>query len=364
MDNTKIGNKEALALLITITFNHIIINVVKTIINTTASASLLNILFVGILAIIFTCIICYFLNNFPTFDIIDISNFLGGKVLKWIIGILYIAYFIFFTGTMIHVFSSCLQIIYFPLTKLFYIILILIIAGLIACNQKYNAIFRSNFIIFPLIIISILFLFFSNIQFFEFEKIYPIFGKGVFTTFVSGISNMFAFQAIAYIFFMPPILKDPSKIKKISISAIVCSCIFLLISIATILFMFNGFVETDELLPLYSAVKYIEYGSFFQKMDPIFVLIWIISFVSFLGITLKFTSNILKKLTCTKNSKFFSYIFAILLFVTSIWPENYAVSTFIVGTVYKYAFFVLIIGISFLVLLFAFMKKRLSRWFK
>ena len=95
MDNTKIGNKEAIALLLTITFNHIILNVTKSIIDVTASASLLNILYIGILSIIFTCIICYFLNKFPTFDLIDISNYLGGNFLKWIIGLAYIAYFIF-----------------------------------------------------------------------------------------------------------------------------------------------------------------------------------------------------------------------------------------------------------------------------
>ena len=54
MENTKIGNKEAIALLVTIAFNHIIMNVTKSIIDTTASASLLNVLYVGIVEIIFT----------------------------------------------------------------------------------------------------------------------------------------------------------------------------------------------------------------------------------------------------------------------------------------------------------------------
>ena len=54
MDNTKIGNREAIALLVTITFNHIILNITKTIIDTTASASLLNLLYIGIIAVIFT----------------------------------------------------------------------------------------------------------------------------------------------------------------------------------------------------------------------------------------------------------------------------------------------------------------------
>ena len=162
MENTKIGNKEVIALLVTITFNHTILNVTKTIVDTTTSASLLNILYIGIIAIIFTCMICYFLNKFPTFDLIDISNYLGGKVLKWIIGISFIAYFIFFAGILLNMFSSALQIIYFPQTKIFYIILLFIIGAFISCNLKYNAVYRVAIIIFPLLVISTLFLFFSD----------------------------------------------------------------------------------------------------------------------------------------------------------------------------------------------------------
>ena len=65
MENTKIGNKEAIALLVTITFNQLIINGSKAILNTTASSSLLNILFISIIVIIFDCVICFFLNKFP-----------------------------------------------------------------------------------------------------------------------------------------------------------------------------------------------------------------------------------------------------------------------------------------------------------
>ncbi len=401
MDNTKIGNKEAIALLVTITFNHVIFNGIKTIINTTSSASLLNILYVGILSIIFTCVMCYFLNKFPTFDIIDISNYLGGKKLKWIIGLLYIAYFIFFTGVLLHIFASSLQIIYFPVTKNFYIVLLFVITTFFACNMKYNAVYRSNLLFFPFLIISTLFLAFSDIPFFRIERMYPFLGYGFFPTFISGfliistlflafsdipffriermypflgygffptfisgISNMFAFQALAYIYFMPPMLKEPNKIKKVAVTAIIISCIFILICVGIILFMFNSFLNTDELMPLYSAVKYIEFGSFFRKMDSFFILIWIISFISFLSITLKISSNILKKLTNVEKDSFLIFILSIFLLVASIWQKNYAISIFIVENIYRYAFFILVIGISFLVLLFAFIKQKVLRWFK
>ena len=93
MENTKIGNKEAIALLTTISFNQIIIFGVKSIINNTSSASLLNLLYLSIIILIFTILICYLLNKFPSFDLLDISDYLGGKILKWIIGILFFIYF-------------------------------------------------------------------------------------------------------------------------------------------------------------------------------------------------------------------------------------------------------------------------------
>lgn len=364
MDNTKIGNKEAIALLVTIAFNHMILSVTKSVISFTGSSSLLNVLYIGIVTIIFTCIICYFLNKFPTFDLIDISKYLGGNTLKWIIGILYIAYFIFFSGILLHIFSSCLQIIYFPLTRIFYITLIFIIGAIIACNFRNNSVYRSTLIVFPLIIISTLFLFISDIPYYQVEKMYPIFGNGLFTTFVSGLCNMFAFQGLAYIYFMPPMLKEPTKIKKIAVTSIIFSCIFLLIIVATILFLFAGFVETGELMPIYSAVKYIEFGSFFRKMDSLFVLIWIISFVSYLAITLKFSTTILKKLTNIKNNFIITCILGIALFIVSISPKDYSVSTNIADIVYKYSFFILVVGISFLILLFSVIKKRIRKWFK
>jgi hypothetical protein len=360
MEDTKIGNKEAIALLVTITFNHIIMNITKSIINLTESASLINILYISIITIIFTSLICYFHKKFPTLDLIDISEYLGGKLLKWIIGILFIGYFIFFAGNLLNMFSLCLEIIYFQLVKTKYIVALFVISAVIACTLRHNAIFRTTFIIFPFLIISTLFIFVGDFRYFIFEKMYPILGNGAYITFLAGLSNMFAFQGLAYIYLLPPKLKEPQHLKKIAITSIVLSCIFLLISVSIVLFMFNGFVKTDELLPLYSATKYIEFGSFVQKLDSTFVLIWIISFVNYLGITLKFSSHILKKLTLIENEAVWACLLGFLLFFIGIWQKNHAISKFLANSIHKYAFFILVILISSLVLLLATLKQKIQ----
>lgn len=359
MENTKIGSKEAIALLTTISFNQLIVGGIKIVINNSSSSSLLNLLYLSILIIIFTCIMCYFFNKFPTFDLIDISNFLGKNFLKWGIGILYVLYFSLWIGNLLYMFSSCLHIIYFPQTLLFFIKLFIIFSATISCLFKNNAVYKSTFIIFPLLLISTLFLFASDAKFFNVENIYPMFGKGIFSTFVIGLNNIVIFQSLAYILFFPTLIKKTEEIKKIAVHSIIISAILNIVCVATVLFTFNSFVEVDELMPLYSAVRLIDYGSFFKKLDSIFFLIWIICFISYISITIKISANILKKLTYLKSDSVFVFLCAILIFVASSWQKNYAVSICFLENVLKYVFFVLIFVITPIVLVSALIKKKL-----
>lgn len=364
MDNTKIGNKEAIALLTTISFNQLIVGGAKFIISRCSSASLLNLLYISLIAIVVAGIMCYFLNNFPSYDLIDISNFLGGKYFKWIICIIYIAYFFLWTGNLLHMFSTSLQIIYFSQTSLFFIKLFILMSVIITCLFKNNAVYRSTFIIFPLILISTLFLFVSDIKFFYIENIYPMLGNGFFSTFFGGLSNLLIFQVLTYFFFFPTLLKNPFEIRKVTIYSIIISSILNILCVATVLFTSNTFFEVNELIPLYAAVKLIDYGAFFQKMDSIFFLIWIICFIAYLSITIKVSSNILKRLFYSNSDSFFVILCSILLLIASCWQKSYAMSICFIEHFLKYAFFILVFVVPTLILIFATLKQKIARWIK
>lgn len=352
MENTRLGKSEAIFLVLTIMVNHSILNLTKTIISSTNSSALINTIYISILAIILSYILYALLKNFPTFDILDISNFLGGKVLKSIIGILFFSYFIFFTATLLMNFVYCLQIIYYPNTPTFFIILTFLICAFFVCNLKYNALYRSNLLIIPFVVLSIFILFFGNMREFSFENMFPLLGNGINTTFLNGISNLFIFQGLIYILFLPPLLKDYSQLKKISIISILFSAIYLFFNIAIILFLFGPNVTNTLLMPSYSAVRYIEFGTFFQRLDSVFLLTWIISFISYLSISINTCCNILKKTTTIKSVKFSTILVCFFILMVSLVSSSYAVSTFLIDIVYKYAFFFIII-ISIIVLLFS-----------
>ena len=231
MENRKIGNSQAIAFIAIITINHFLLNISYSIIGETKSAAILNTIYIGIIAIILAYIISKLLSKFPTYDILDISNYLMGKAFKTIIGVLFLAYFIFFSGILLYNFSSALKFIYFPNTDVVYIIIFFLLAATFVAMLKNNAVYKNSVIILPIMIISIVALFIFSITNVKMTNMYPILGEGIYNTFFLGISNLFAFQGLAYLYFLPSQLNSPKELTKISITALVVSAIFALITI-------------------------------------------------------------------------------------------------------------------------------------
>ena len=82
MSKSKIGTLEAIMLVLTIVVTHTILSLPKEILYKTKSASIVNLIYVSIIAILLAYLIFKLLKNFSGLDIVDISEFLGGKWLK------------------------------------------------------------------------------------------------------------------------------------------------------------------------------------------------------------------------------------------------------------------------------------------
>ena len=322
MTSTKISNIEAIFFILTIMINHIIMNLPKSILNFSGSSSILNIIMILIITLIIVYFITIVMKKFPNQDILDISEYLGGKTLKIIIGILFLLYFLFSASIFLRSFCESLKIIYFRRTPIVFVIMFFI-TGIIICNRLgFGAIIRSNMIFMPIILFSIIFIFFANISNFDFIKMFPLFGNGIVTTFFSGISNLYAFAGLSLLYFVPPYLKREDDFEKVAFTSIILSGIWLI------------------------------------RLDSIFLLIWIISILSYLSILVSLMTSIFKKLTHFKYHYANVYLFSILTFICSLIVPNYNQSRFLKTHVYQWIVLILVFIISLAVLLFAYLKNK------
>ncbi len=244
------------------------------------------------------------------------------------------------------------------MTSLIFIILTFIIVICIALQHRFSSIAKVNLLIIPLVVISIIFLFVANIKNFSLDNIFPIFGDGLFDTFVTGLGNLGAFGGITLLYFLPPYLKEPQKMKKIYLSSIILGTIYFILCISIILFMFISLMYTNQIMPLYSAARHIEFGKFFQRLESIFLLIWILQMVCYLSIVSKISISIFKKITNINDEKPIIFVFGLLIFAISLLPANYAISKFIEDYIYNYMVIIISIFLGLSLLILAYLKKK------
>lgn len=131
-------------------------------------------------------------------------NLHGGKLLKNIFGIAICIYFLTISGFVIRTFAESLVLIYFPNMDIEIVILIFVTITIILNTFGFKTISRIALITLPIILVSMVVIFISSASSFTPERALPILGYGVNETFLSGLSNIFAFSSIIIAPFLMP----------------------------------------------------------------------------------------------------------------------------------------------------------------
>lgn len=361
MSKTKIGTIEAILLILTVIIAHSILSLPRDLIIRTKSSTILNIIYITIICLLISLLISKLFKKFGNLDIIDVSDYLGGKIFKTIVGSIFISYFIISSSILLRNFCEAIGLVYFQMTPIIFIVLLFVIGSCISNRLGFNTSFRVNLIIIPIALISILIIFIANFKNFDIQKIFPILGGGFNNTFLTGLLNLSSFEGILYLYFIPPYLKEPQKYKKISIISTVLTGIYLILCVSILLFIFPSFFTTNEIMPLYSAARYISFGNFLQRLESIFMMVWILAFTSYITIACKFALKIFQKITNIKSSKELINIFGVLILSVAMFPKNLAISTFFETKLYSYISILIIFIFAITILILANLKmKRLK----
>lgn len=358
MNITKLENIEAIAFLTIIMANKIILNLPKSIIASTGTSAWLNTIYIFIITLLITLLVIRLLKKFPGQDILDISNYLGGGILKSIIGVLFISLFLIFITLTVRNFSETLKIIYFNESPIIFIMLFFIISSCIANKFGLKVIAKTNLILAPIVLISILIILFSSPNTFVIQRLLPILGYGINETFFSGLSNLFAFIGIGYLFFIQPLLKNEKNLKKVSIVSLIISGTLLFLSVCCLLMVLPFILDTNESISLYLLTRIVNYGEILQGTNTIFILIWILSIITYISIELFFVLYITKKITKIENTNAVNYCFSSIILGFSILIQNYAQFVSFIENILKYASMIFIFGIDILILILANVKQK------
>lgn len=358
MTTSKIRTIEAIAILTIVMANKIILNLPKSIIATTGSSAWLNTIYIFIIAILFALFIIKLLKKFPQMDILDISKFLGGKLLVRIVGIMYILLFIFTVNTILKNFSETLKTVYFQQSPIIFLLLFLVLPACFANKYGIKAISKATVFIVPLVFISLIIVLISPIQDFVIQRIFPIFGYGLNATFLTGISNIFALSGLGYIFIIPSLLKNSEDFKKITIASLSISGILMVFSVLCTLLSFSFIINPNENLSLYLMTKIAAHGDLIHGVNTIFILLWILSIIAYISIGLFFTIFVTQKIFAITDTRSINYAYSSILIGLPFFWKNYAQFIYFSEGILKNTILVFVFIINPSILIFANIKKK------
>ena len=318
----KIGLVEAITLILIVTVNRLAISIPQAILLSCGSSAILNILYVSLIAIFLTYIIVTLFKRFPNSDIIDVSDFLGGKFLKNLVGIILFLYIVTVLSFLLRDFIEILHVLYYTDTPIIYLLAFFIVVCIIANLLGSKSSIKTNVVLCIIMTVGLLVAFSSVIPNLTIQRIFPILGYGSYTTFFSGLTNILAFNGLSILYLVPPLLNNKKDFKKASMIAVCISAILIILATSSMLLAFSFSTNIEKISPLYTLLSNNEFGKYFQHPESLFVFTWILSFMSYINISCMLLIQISKKLTNVKNGKPFIFPICIMIIILTLLSRN------------------------------------------
>lgn len=358
MGKDKISSVEFIFLSMIVMVSHIILDLPNVILSSTASASSLNVIYITLLTLIFFIILNKFLEPFSNKNILDVAEYIGGTFFKRVVSIIYSLLLIFISGILLLSFADTIKTIYLQDMPTPLICLVFILVGIIANLFGFKSVSKTNAILIPIILFSTVLIFITLCGDLVPERFLPVLGYGAGKTFVSGASNIFGFGQLLLLLLLNPCLKDPKESKKIGIISILLSGFFLLLTITCLLLLFPFSTGNEGVLSIYMITRSIQFCKFFQRADALFILIWVLTFFCYSSVIIAYLLKLTKRATSEAKNQPYIYLIAIAIFIVTLIPQNIAQLRLAENIIYKYACLIIAFGLSFIILLIGYLKKK------
>ena len=272
----KIGVQEAVALVVIATSNRVFFTAPTIVEQFVGTAGWYMSLISCITAIIFFTFIYLLLKRFPGKDLLGIYDVVFGRFIGFILSFVYATSFLAASGILLREFYEIAKSFVLPNTPISVLNGTMIIVVVMAVFLGLETIARVAKLgaFFALFMYSLLLL--LSAQNYKFSNLFPLLGYGIGNTIFEGVTRSSAYSEVIVLAVIAGSLQGAKHIKKAGYLSLILSGLLVSIGILCIQMVFPFYAFQEQTAPLYSLSTLIKYGTFFQRMDPAFLTLWLI----------------------------------------------------------------------------------------
>lgn len=264
------------------------------------------------------------LKRFPGKSIVEAYDVSLGRVIGFVFSLVLMLFFLVYTGIFSREFVDVIKIYSFlktPQSVLLGAMLIIASAGALLGLETIarTAKLAAYFALFGFLLVLTL-----SSQYFNICNIFPLLGYGLGKTVTTGVLRSTAYAEVLIIAVFAGSLQGAKHIKKAGFTSLAISGV--LISLALLCFsLIFEYTSTEEVTaPIYVVATLIRYGNFLQKLDPVFLFVWIITTIIYISTMLYTAVSMFCKIFRLQDTRPVVIPMAVIAFSIAVLPMSFS----------------------------------------
>lgn len=218
--------------------------------------------------------VCRLLERFPGKNIVEIFEISLGRYIGFIFSMLLAVLFAFNAASMLREFIEVLKVYVLPMTPPSFIVGIFVAGTLIVSILGLESLVRFSKLFAYMLLISFIAVLVLSWRNFEFHRMFPIFGYGVQKTIAIGASRSSVYGDVVILAVIAGSLQGVKHIRKAGYIGIAISGLLISAALLAHILTFPYYVAMEATSPMYEMTELINWGRFFQRLDPLFLFVW------------------------------------------------------------------------------------------
>jgi len=217
------------------------------------------------------------LKRFPGKDLAEIFDISLGRFFGFIFSGVLSLYILYIAVTRLSEFNEVIKVYAFPLSPNWFINGLFIICVFVLSRLGLESIARLSKLLIYIMIAGLILVLALGSQNYHINNIYPILGHGLDKTILTGIARSSVYGEVIILGIFAGSFQGAKYIKKEGIISIGLSALLISVSVLALLLTFPYYTLQEITAPMYGMATLIDYGRYLQRVEPIFLFIWIIS---------------------------------------------------------------------------------------
>lgn len=282
-----------------------------------------------ILCIYITLVACFFFyiisrlyKPFTGMDPVDLGGYVGGTVGRILVGSILLVHITYISAMVLREFGEYMKLVAFTVSPISFVLLFFLVGMAAGTYKGIEAIARSHAIMVPIIAGGVIIIMISVAPQLNVLNVLPVLGSGPEAIFEKGFFKVSSFSALLNLFILFPFIKSYDDFKFSGYAGLLLTGFFM----ASITFVYIAAVSyplsTEMLLPIHYLSRLIGVGRFFQRIESLFMLMWVSSALLYLSVAFFTLVYVFQKTFKLVHHKPLIIQLTIFVYTISLLPAN------------------------------------------